>query len=188
MKKKILLIFLTLVMVMTFSGPATALAAKPSDFNSSGIILGILPSDEFDAGNSGRVVVQERQLMGYLAGPDISGPFIMTYQANVELYTQEGNFHGTLLVLDDAYNPTYNLKVNGKSGSDQPVPVFDPIPIFPEGYHLEMTLTINGNYTFADGAKGEGKFEGSVIAKLTPQGHIYAFGDSAISLAGKWQP
>ena len=185
MKKRLFFISLVLALVMTTLMPVTVFAAKPADFSASGTITGISPGDVFPAGESGRWVVAERELTGtFPDGEDISGDFTLTYKANVELATQAGNLHGELAMNDGSYV----LKVNGKieplafAGWYLP-PGVDPN--YPNGIPL-LQLTINGRWTFTDGARGQGDFSASATFVPTPDGHVAFIVASTFDLTGKW--
>ena len=180
MKKRSLFVSLVLISVLTALMPTAALAAKPTkfvDFNASGVITYITGGDVLPAGDSGRWRVIERELDGQLSG-DINGSFALAYKANVELATQAGNLQGTL-VADQ-----YSIKVNG---TIQPLEFYgwyiDPVYGIPL-YYLE----INGSWTFADGAQGNGDFAAYAIFIPTPDGHVYAIVASGFDMTGKWKP
>ena len=154
--------------------PAVALAAKPASFAASGTITYISPGTVFPAGESGRWRVVERELSGTFLSGDINGNFTMAYKANVELSTQAGNLHGTLEA-----GPCI-LKLNGK---------IQPLEIVPTPLGIDLPkLTINGHWTFTDGARGQGDFEAWAIFIPTPEGHVGTIVASAFNLTGKWQP
>jgi hypothetical protein len=177
MKRKLLLISLALVLTLTVLTPAAALAAKPQSFYASGQITYISPGNVAPAGESGRWRVIERELRGELLAEmsglptDISGPFIMTYQANVELETQAGNLHGILNVGE------YSFRVNGK------VQPLEYVSIAP-GIELPK-LTITGHWTF-DGERGQGDFDAWAIFIPDPDGHIETFFGNCFTMTGKW--
>ena len=174
MKRRLLFISLVLALLLTALMPSTALAAKPASFGASGIITCISSGTVVPAGESGRWVVVERELGGTFLSGDISGDFTMSYKANVELLTQAGNLNGTLEA------GTYVLKVNGK---------LQPLEIVPTPFGIDLPkLTINGHWTFTDGAQGQGDFEAWVIFIPTPEGHVGSIVASAFNLTGKWQP
>jgi hypothetical protein len=64
-------------------------------FSASGAIEAINPGNVKPAGKSDRFIVEERQVSGRLSG-DLSGPFTLTYAANVPIATQSGQLHGTM--------------------------------------------------------------------------------------------
>ena len=175
MKMRVLFTSLALALVLTILMPAAALAAKPVSFGASGIITYISPGTVIPAGESGRWRVVERELSGTFLSGNIHGNFTMTYKANVELLTQAGNLQGTLKA------GPYILKLNGKI---QPL-VF--AGWFAPGIPLYQ-LTINGRWTFTDGAKGQGDFSAWAIFVPTPEGHVAFITESAFDLTGKWQP
>ena len=96
----------------------------------------------------------------------------MTYKANVELATQAGNLHGTL------ETGAYTFRVNGKI---QPL---EMVPISPEIYLPK--LTINGQWTLTDGARGQGDFEAWVLFIPTPEGHVGTIIASSFTMTGNW--
>ena len=172
MKRRLLLISLVLVLILTALAPATALAAKPQSFYTAGEITYLSPGEVLPAGESGRWRVIERELRGELLSEDISGPFTMTYKANVELATQAGNFHGTLEAGE------YSFRVNGKI---QPLEI---VPIAPEVYLPK--LTINGHWTLGDGARGQGEFYAWVVFVPDAYGHVAYIVASSFTMDGKW--
>ena len=172
MKRKALLISLALALMLLALAPATALAAKPQTFHADGEIMYISPGEVLPAGESGRWRVIERELRGELLSGDISGPFTMTYKANVELSTQAGNLHGTLETGD------YTFRVNGK------IQPFEIVPIAP-GIYLPK-LTINGNWTLGDGARGQGEFYEWFIFVPDAYGHVAYIVASSFTMDGKW--
>jgi len=172
MKKKLFFISLALaVLLAVFISPAM-IAAKQAPFSASGTISGISSGDVSPAGDSGRWVVAEREITGTLDGT-ISGEFIMTYKANVELQTQAGTLKGTLEV------GSHILKVNGK---------VMPLEMVPTPFGELPKLTIRGGWNMVKGQQGTGVFEAWVIFIPTPDGHVGHIVDSAINLTGKWQP
>ena len=171
MKKRLSVIMLSLVLVLTGLMPATALAAKPASLSASGVVTSITNGDVFPAGDSGRYVVASRTITGILSG-DINGAFTLDYKANVELATQAGNLHGTLQAGSQV------LKVNG---------TIEPLGFAwfaPWGMYLPM-LTISGQWTAVSGAKGNGDFAAYAVFIPTPEGHVAAVVASGITLTGK---
>jgi len=180
LKKRFLFLSLALALLLTSVTGAPALAAKPAAFNASGVIDYITPGDVVPAGKfnedtqdsaSGRWRVIERELGGTLSG-DIGGPFTFVYKANVEKATQAGNFQGTMTVGD------YLVRVNGKSLPIEFAGWYGPYPLY--------TLTLEGNWTFIDGAKGTGDLVASMTFIPTPDGHIAFIVGSDISMFGQW--
>jgi len=176
MRKRLLFISLVLALVLTTLVPAAALAAKPVPFIATGTISYISPGTVLPAGESGRYRVVERELGGTLSG-DIGGEvgtdFTMTYKANVELATQAGNLHGTLEA------GPYVAKVNGK---------IEPLEWLGPPYASPALLTIEGHWTFINGARGQGDFEAWAIVILNELGHVVWIPDSSFTMTGKWQP
>ncbi len=173
MRRKLLLMVLTQVLVLSMLMPATALAAKPVPLEASGIVTSMSSGTVFPAGESGRWVVVERELGGTFLTGDMSGDFTLTYQANVELSTQAGNLHGTLETGSSV------LKL---SGAIQPL---EMVPT-PFGFDLPK-LTINGRWASTNGMQAKGNFDAWVIFIPTPDGHVAQIVDSAINLSGNWQ-
>lgn len=172
MKKRILVISLTLALILAALTPTAALAAKPVPFEAEGTINYISPGDVVPAGESGRWRVIERELTGVFLSGDITGPFTMTYRANVELATQAGNLHGTLEA------ESCLLRVNGKI---QPLEFSHWwIPTVPV-----MKLTINGHWTTNEGARGNGDFTAEVYFVPTPEGHVAFIVDSSFTMTGQ---
>ncbi len=182
MKRKLLLISLFLTLVLTALTPMAALAAPPVHFSASGNITYISPSllsEISPAGKSGRWVVHERELGGSISG-DISGDFVLTYKANVD-ESQAGSLVGTLTVDDGSSI----IKVRGKS---QPLEI-----IYFEAFQTYLPkLTINGSWTFTNGAVGNGNFDAwfIFIPEVDAAGnvHVGQIVASALELTGKWQP
>ena len=172
MKKKALFTALVVALVLTTLAPVAALAAKPTDFNALGSIASISPGTVIPAGESGRWRVVERELSGILSG-DINGDFTMTYKANVELLTQAGNLHGTLVA------GSYVAKVNGK---------IQPLQWLGVPYASPAQLTITGRWTFVDEARGQGDFTATAIVVLNEYGHVVYIPWSQFIMTGKWQP
>jgi len=170
--RRLLFISLALALVLSVMAPVTALAAKPVPFSASGGITSITPGDVVPAGQSGRWRVIEREIAGLLAG-DINGSFTMTYKANVELATQAGNLHGTLEA------GSYVARVNGK---------IEPLVWLGEPFASPAQLTINGHWTFIDGARGQGDFKAWAIVILNEYGHVVDIPLSSFTMTGKWQP
>ncbi|MFH0913751.1 MAG: hypothetical protein V1849_00485 [Chloroflexota bacterium] len=165
--KRMLLVSLVLVLVGTVFLPGAALAALPEDFSASGTISAISDPVEFAAGKSGRFVVEERTVTGALSG-DVGGDFALTYRANVELATQAGNLHGTLSV------GSYVFRVQGK--------------IEPLGFVPAPVLTISGQWTLIEGARGQGNFDAWAVFVPDAQGHVVFILASSITMTGQWQP
>jgi len=174
MKKRPLFISLVLILVLTALTSAAVVAAKPAEFNASGVVTYIeLGGSVFPAGDSGRWVVASRYLEGIFFGPDITGLFKLTYKANVTSL-QAGNLHGTL------ETGAYTLNVNG---------TIEPLEIvFYEPWQIYLPkLTISGHWTCIKGAHGQGNFNASLI--FIPSGeHVGVVVDGPFTMTGKWQP
>ena len=179
---------LVLAMTLVLVAPVPALAAKPVGFGASGIITEVSPGEISPAGNSGRWIVDERQMFGALSG-HVNGDFTLTYAANVELKTQAGSFHGTLEV------DSLLFKVRGKSQLVGPCSyygivdtLYGPVPT------NICTLETSGGWTLIQGAKGNGDYYGLatvLIASAGPlEGHILAIVPyaSGFTMTGQWKP
>ncbi len=189
MKKK-LLISLALALVLSTLLPTAALAAKPqpSTFYAAGSINDITPGKVIAAGATGKWVVVEREITGYLSG-SINGAYTMDYHAMIQsVYTQAGDFQGWL-TLDDGSRV---LRVKG---------TIDPLvfvgwylepgvdPLYPDGITL-LYLEINGTWQFTSVTHGNGGFMAGVVFVPTADFHI-AFivpDQSGIAMWGQWQP
>ena len=191
MKRKILMVGLVLALALVLVAPAPVLAAKPATFEAVCSISAIDEGNPFAAGQSGRWVVPERTIIGTVTG-DIEGDFILTYRANVTA-DQEGNFHGEMAVTDA--DDSWTIKVNGKSEGTEfvgwsEIPTGNPqMPYLPI-----LSITINGHWTFVDGACGNGTFNDAVIIFIgvpDAEGKIHIgpiVPGSAIVMTGKWKP
>ena len=172
MKRKVFFICLVLTLALTLATPVPALAAKPVGFSTIGEITDIDDGDVSPAGNSGRWIVKERTVEGNLLVGDITGGFVLTYKANVEsVWTQAGNFHGTMVVNDG----DYTIKVNGSSSPGT-------TPIGPTG------LVLSGHWTFKGNNQGNGGFDAWVIPMLDEEGHITGIFGGGIEMTGQWKP
>lgn len=170
---------LALVLVLAAFMPAPALAAKPVPFNANGTVYYITPGTVEPAGDSGRFVVVERDIVGSLSG-SINGAFKLSYKANVELATQAGDLHGTMQVGDNN-----TLNVNGKI---QPLAFFGFSKLM-EG-NLVFKSTIDGHWNFLVGANGSGKFSSDIFLIIDPLTlHVIGFEPgSSITMTGQYQP
>ncbi len=179
-----MVVALTLVLV----APGAALAAKPVAFETVCSVSVIDEGNPFPAGNSGRWIVPERTIIGTASG-DIEDEFVLIYKANVAA-DQAGNFHGEMVVTNEV--DSWTIKLNGKSDGAIPVGMWEhpdypgiPLPI--------LYMHISGNWTFTDGAHGNGTFEGGITFKGVPdsQGNIHIGPieeGSTIIMTGQWQP
>ncbi|GEM_PF-1424632 len=175
--KKVLFISLALVIALTAFIPAPAMAAKPVPFNASGTVLYITPGTVKPAGDSGRFVVVERDIVGSLSG-SITGAFTLSYKANVELATQAGNLHGTMQI-----GANNTLNVNGKI---EPL-AFAGFSVLIPG-NLVFKSTIDGQWNFLVGANGSGKFNADILLIIDPLTlHVVGFEPgSSVILTGQW--
>lgn len=181
MKQRLFYLGLALVLALVAMVPSPALAAKPVVFQADGNIDYISPGIVFEAGNSGRWIVAERQLSGVLAG-DISGDYTLTYRGTVEsVETQAGNFHGRLEVADGAY-------VINVVGSNESIQFQGMVEIYPGVWVPVLRITMGGNWAFLSGANGQGNFTGWAEFIPDAEGHVSMITDSSFSLTGQWQP
>lgn len=188
MSKKVLFIGLALSLVLATLMPTPVLAAKPApkfvDFNANGVITGITAGDVAPAGDSGRYRVIEREIDFYLLpGSSIVGPSALIYKANVELATQAGNLHGTMVT------DPYTFEVNGTIEPLQftggwRVVIVDGAPQI----QYEAYFEVNGKWTLVSGAQGNGDFAVSAYFWLTEDGHVVDVGANALEMSGKWKP
>ena len=179
MKKKTLFISLISALVLVLITPILAFAKGPVDFNANGAIIALSTGDVVVAGNSGRWVVHERELLGILNG-DLNGNFTLTYKANVE-GNQAGNLTGKLTLSETPHT----ISLNGKS---HPIELvwLDTLNVYlPQ-------VSISGHWTFTKGTKGNGDFEAwfIFIPQVDDSGnvHIGQILVSSIQLTGKHQP
>ena len=185
MRKRLLFISLVLALVLTTLMPAAALAAKPVPFYAAGTISALDEGTVFPAGESDRWRVVLREAGGSVSG-SVEDGFTMTYKANVTS-EQVGNLHGTL-----AFNiEPYVLRVNGKTGQATPVGL---VEIAPGVFLPKLLLPISGHWSFIDGARGQGDFEGWVVFLAVPDeegnlhvGPVYP-DESYFEMTGQWQP
>lgn len=174
MKRRLLFVSLALVLMLMALAP-TALAAKPQPFYAAGVITGIedtvIGDNAFPAGDSGRWRVVDRQIEGELLSGDITGSFLMTYKADVELVTQAGNLHGTL------ETGGYTFRVNGK---------IQPLEMVPSPLGVDLPkLTISGHWSLVAGSgPGQGNFDAWVIFIPDEYGHVVAIVASSFVMDG----
>ena len=201
MKRRLLCVILVASLILSVVLPGTALAAKGKafdDFEASGVVLGIDPGTVKAAGESGRWIVSERQVIGMMS---ISGYpydiFTMTYKANVDS-DQAGTFNGELVV------GSLIFKVRGKSELGLPTgqgmfgveipnpePPYDPPTIIIQVPVVFCPLTTVGSWTLIEGAQGNGDYNATVSVAIAVdgpfKGHIVGIVDSSVSLTGKWK-
>ena len=178
MKKKALFISLVLALVLTTIMPASALATQKAPFVAIGMVNAITPGNVLPDGMSGGAQAIDRQLSGKLICGNINGDFTITYKANFDLETQGGNFHGIMNV------GSYVFKVNGKIKPQESEQV---------GPYSMTKLILDGNWTFAEGAQGQGKFHGWTVfiptteTDLATAGYVEQSLYSFFSMSGDWQ-
>ncbi len=174
MKRKIALIILTLVLVLTGLIPATVAVAKSNDTVATGYLYGIDEGIVNPAGDSGRFRVAERSIVGVFTSGQIIDAFTLTYHANVVLLSQAGNFQGTLNTSQ------YEINVNGKTQAAAFFGWYGPYPLY--------EIKISGHWNVLSGPeKGNGDFTANLVFIPTLDGHIaFVVPDySAVTLTGK---
>ena len=177
MKKRVLFISLVLALVLTTFVPASVLAQQPAPFFTAGAITNISNGNVLPDGNSGGGQVIGRELGGRFMCGSITGPFTMTYKANIDLTTQAGNFHGVM------NTGPYVIKVKGKIETLQ----YEEL-----GLCSLPKLSINGNWTFGEGAKGQGEFDGWAVFIPTTEddpegpGYVKQILYSFFTMTGGW--
>jgi hypothetical protein len=163
--------------------PGSALAGgEPQGFTASGIFMPGTPAwtitegDVTAAGSSGRFVVKNRLVTGFVTdvsagGPDLAGPFQLDFGANVPLATQSGQIHGRL-TFGDADAPDYEASVRASS-SLTAGPGIVCLTDDCAAAVGAVTLAVTGSFTFVGGtAQGHGPLVGSVTAALDQAGHL----------------
>ncbi|MDO8716328.1 MAG: hypothetical protein Q7J73_05925 [Dehalococcoidales bacterium] len=181
MKKRLSVIMLSLVLVLTGLMPATALASetkKGNDIVAAGYLSSISPTivgtNVFPTGSGGWRVVG-REVGGNFTSGIIRGPFTLTYDAIVNAY-QGGSLHGTLEASG------YQIDVKGKSENAMLLGLYpDPVT----GPAALAEIKISGKWTVKDGAKGHGDFTANMVV-VTDGVHIFAVLPqfSAVTLTG----
>ncbi len=174
MKKRLSVIMLSLVLVLTGLMPATALAAKPEGNdkpNSNGVVAAgylssisptIVGTNVFPTSSGGWRVVG-REVGGNFTSGIIRGPFTLTYDAIVNAY-QGGNLHGTLQAGG------YEIDVKGNSENAVLIGLYpDPLT----GPAALAQIKISGQWTAKDDAKGHGDFTANMVV-VTDGVHIFA--------------
>lgn len=193
MKRKAIILGMVVALTLVLVAPGAALAAKPAAFETVCSVSNIDEGNPFPAGNSGRWIVPERTIIGTASG-NIEDEFVLTYKANVAA-DQAGTFHGEMVVTNE--DDSWTIKVNGKSDGTELVgwsniPTGNPLmPYLPI-----LSTTINGHWTFVDGARGNGTFKDAVITFIgipdELQENMFHIGPilpgSVIVMSGKWQP
>ena len=140
MRKKFLLLSLALALALTLSMPAAALA-DDEVLNATGHITYIEPTivgeNAFPVdplNPAGAWLVDDRDIKGNLNGIKKSGPFVLTYDAEIEsVWTQAGTIEGTLAIFKakekdkdkdkESKKPKYVLNVAGQIAPIQMVQV-----------------------------------------------------------------
>lgn len=181
MRKKLLLVSLSLVLALIGMMPATAALAKPAiGVVATGFVTEIQTTGEnvVPIGNWGWKVT-DRTVKGVFNGPEIVDEFTFTYNAIVDL-TQAGMLWGTLSTGD------YTLNVFGRSESAYFYGWYDEaagIPLY--------GLDVSGSWNARCGAVGGGQFTASLVFIPSADGaHIeYIIPPlSPITLTGKLTP
>jgi hypothetical protein len=159
--------------------PGLVSAGQPVPFSASGVYtLGapawsISEGDVKPAGKSGRFVVKNREVTGFLnAGSgavDLSGPFSLDFGDNVPLATQSGQIHGTF-TFGDPTAPTATAAVHAGSQATGPL----VLSLLADGTPVAaLALRVTGGFTFTAGSiQGNGSFTADVLVGLNADGHI----------------
>ncbi len=188
MKKKMLVLAITVIMLLTCIIPAPVLAASHTEVSATGVVYGITEGTVYPAGESGRWRVVERDLFGAFVGGDILGGFQLHYKANIEsTETQSGNMNGEL------YCGAYTFKLNGKIADLYSLGEIEAVTDGNGnivGYGVVAYSNIDGVWTLKEGSKGNGTYAASVAMLLDPVGgHVIGFSPekSSFSMEGKWK-
>lgn len=167
--------------------PVTAPAGGPAPFAAYGPIVGIDAGDVAPAGKSGRFLVKDRGVTGYLfgsIGDGVGEAFVFTFRTNVPLLTQSGQIHGMLLA------GPYGARVVASSSlglSPVPCAIPDGVTCFPTpAGNFVPGLLIEGTFAFSSGTQGDGTFDAWVIPVLDANGHIAGVFAGAVTLTGQW--
>jgi len=185
MKRKVLLIGLVLVFVLSMLMPAPALAEGSSSIgyvDSYGVITGITVGNIWLPPGNDYWQVRDRVVSGTMSGNRISGDFTLEYKGKFNLLTQEGKLKGTLS-MDDG---SYLLSVKGIS-----YPLEFVLVPTPWGDSWLPKLTIDGSWSFdeedilgIDIVRSTGTFAAWLIFVPTEDGHVDLIVDSSFSLTG----
>lgn len=176
MKRKILLPGLVLALILTMVMPMTALAVKPpATLIATGEIISITPGEVRPAGNSGRWVVKDRDIIiNFGTGDLLEGDYTLTYHTNVVVdvedeILQAGNLQG-ILTENDGDNA---LNVRGTISPAQAVSDSFPLTIGvdPLGNPIEILVAVHvihieGRWTFISGGPGNGTFTGDIFVLI----------------------
>ena len=198
MRKKLLFISLVMSLILAALMPGVALAAKPTDFEAEGNILYISDGTVSQAGKSSRFLVIERQILGAVSG-DIVGGYEFTYRGNVDVQTQAGTIHGTVVFPGQPYVLDVNGRIEPVELEPIPVPITLVVDCYlPGGGVIEAgtplpagtpmpKLTIIGRWIFTEGAKGQGALDAGVYFTTDAEGHVNYLYLSTFDLTGKWK-
>jgi hypothetical protein len=199
---------LGLLVIFGASGDTAFARGTTSSFSGTGFIGVIDLGDVTPAGDSGRFVVKDRTVTGFVdafgpVGP-LVGPFSATFGTNVPITTQAGNIHGTLS-LSTFFNGELDAKFIAKSS---------PIAIGLETFELipgsgifgrYAGLAIDGKMTFTSGTQGRGDISGEFwvivdastghVLSGAPPGQTFTnilggpnvTGPSTIGMSGTWR-
>ena len=158
-RKSGLLVLLSLLLMAVSSG--TALADEHVAFSAVGVFDTIDAGEVFPTGEGERYVVRGRTISGEMVDGDLSGPFSVTYGANVT-QGQYGQLHGRLAAGD------YEVSVQGLIQMTAG-PVLAMLPVGPVP---AVHLVVSGTFTFTAGAEGHGSFDTGVWFMVTPEGGV----------------
>lgn len=184
--KTLLAAVLAVVGGLLITGAASA-DNKPQPFNVIALATGGDLGNVKPAGASGRFVVKDRPISGFLlTNPadfgTVYGGFDLSFGTNVPIDTQSGQIHGK----GTLYLPTRQIAINVTAKSKY-AGTCDLVEA-PPGYVFEM-LVASGTFTFTGGDQGQGDLNATVcFVRESPGGHIAAFTGGIIFLSGQWHP
>jgi hypothetical protein len=175
----------SVIAVLAALGPVQAVSAET--FLAGGRITTIDDGDTKAAGNSGRFIVRNRSVGGFISGfvgadHFAEEPFTFTFKTNVPIQTQSGNIQGTL-----SFGP-YEAKVIAKSELGAiPCPAgAEPFCFTGADGNLYLpALLINGSVRFTEGAEGSGTVSAFVVPILDDQGHIIDVFAGGLTIQGE---
>ncbi len=119
-------------------------------------------------------LVIDREVSGTMCG-NLSGNYALVYQGVFQLQSQAGVLQGNLSVGN------CEMEVHAVT---QPLEM-----VYVPEYGTELPqMTINGTWTFQEGATGAGIINATAILLLDPvTGHVLAVVSSDVTLQGKWR-
>lgn len=193
MKKRVLCIGLVLALALTIIMPATVVAK--GETYAEGTISAITPGETRPAGNSGRWIVKERDIViGFTSG-ELSGPYALRYHASVDTddeNLQAGNLQGKLhQVIGSDPSTGYPildeevvLNVTGTTSPAAGLGDAFNYELLYEGSGLWISaklyvIHIEGHWASSDGGVGSGTFNGDIyvlICEVDPDDIGYILG------------